>query len=97
MSIDWGSVNWGYVMLLSGFTLIAALIANFITFGRRFVRAILTALLFAAVFVFATYYPHGKLYHVEIGAKQRAFCMRSLYPLPYMNTYRVRTRVHVRV
>jgi hypothetical protein len=59
MLIDWASVNWGYVALLSGFALIAALIANFITFGHRLFGAILTALLFAAVFVFATYYPHG--------------------------------------
>ena len=59
MSIDWASVNWGYVALLSGFTLIAAFIVNFITFGHRLVGAILTALLFAAVFVLATYYPHG--------------------------------------
>ena len=59
MSIDWASVNWGYVALLSGLAFIAAIIANFITFGHRFVGAILTALLFAAVFVIATYYPHG--------------------------------------
>jgi hypothetical protein len=59
MSIDWASVNWRYVALLSGFTFIAALIANFITFGHSLAGAILTALLFAAVFVFATYYPHG--------------------------------------
>ena len=59
MSIDWASVNWGYVALLSGLAFIAAIIANFITFGHRFVGAILTALLFAAAFVIATYYPHG--------------------------------------
>ena len=59
MSIDWAFVNWGYVALLSGFTFIAALIANFITFRRPLAGAILAALLFAAVFVFATYYPHG--------------------------------------
>ena len=59
MSIDWASVNWTYVALFSGFTFIAALIANFITFGHRLGGAILTAVLFAAVFVFATYYPHG--------------------------------------
>ena len=59
MSIDWASVNWAYVALLSGFTFIAALIANFITFGHRLGGAFLTAVLFAAVFVFATYYPHG--------------------------------------
>ena len=42
MSIDWASVNWGYVALLSGFTFIAALVV-----------------LFAAIFVLPTYYPHG--------------------------------------
>ena len=59
MSIDWASVNWSYVALLSGFTFIAALVANFLSFRRRLVGAILAALLFAAFFVFATYYPHG--------------------------------------
>ena len=59
MSIDWSSVNLSYVALLSGFAFIATLIANYITFGYRFVAAILSTLLFAAAFVFATYYPHG--------------------------------------
>jgi len=59
MSIDWASVSWDYVALLSGFTFIAALVANFITFRHRLAAAILTALLFAAIFVFATYSSHG--------------------------------------
>jgi hypothetical protein len=59
MSIDWASINWSYVALLSGFTFIATLIANFVTFRRRLAAAILSTLLFAAIFVFATYYPHG--------------------------------------
>jgi hypothetical protein len=59
MSINWASVNWSYVALLSGLAFVAALIANFITSGHSLAGAILTALLFAAVFVFATYYPHG--------------------------------------
>jgi hypothetical protein len=59
MPIDWAAVNWGYVALLSGFAFIAALIANFITFGHRLAGAILASVLFAAIFVFATYYPHG--------------------------------------
>ena len=50
MPIDWASVNWSYVALLSLFAFIAALIANFITFRHR---------LAAAIFVLATYYPHG--------------------------------------
>jgi prepilin signal peptidase PulO-like enzyme (type II secretory pathway) len=59
MSIDWSTVNWGYVAMLSGFTFIAALIANFITFRHRVAAAILATLLFAVIFVFVTYYPHG--------------------------------------
>ena len=59
MSIDWASINWSYVALLSGFTFIATLIANLVTFRHRLAAAILSALLFAAIFVFATYYPHG--------------------------------------
>jgi hypothetical protein len=59
MSIDWASVQWGYVALLSAFTFIAALIANVVTFRHRLAGAILSALLFAVIFVFATYYPHG--------------------------------------
>jgi hypothetical protein len=57
MSIDWASINWAYVALLSGFTFIAALVADFLTSGLG--AAILAAVLFAALFVFATYYPHG--------------------------------------
>jgi hypothetical protein len=59
MSIDWASVNWGYVALLSAFTFIAALIANVVTFRHRLAGAIVSALLFAVIFVIATYYPHG--------------------------------------
>ena len=59
VSIDWASVNWGYVALLSAFTFIAALIANVVTFGHRLAAAILSALLFAVIFVAATYYPHN--------------------------------------
>jgi hypothetical protein len=59
MSIDWTVVNWGYVALLSAFTFIAALIANALTFRHRLAGAILAAFLFAAIFVVATYYPHG--------------------------------------
>jgi hypothetical protein len=59
MTIDWSTVNWAYVVLLSAFVLISALIGNYITFRHRAAGAIVTTLLFAALFVFATYYPHG--------------------------------------
>jgi heme/copper-type cytochrome/quinol oxidase subunit 3 len=59
MSIDLSTVNWGYVAMLSGFTFIAALVANYVTFKHRLAAAILATLLFAVIFVFVTYYPHG--------------------------------------
>jgi hypothetical protein len=33
MPLDWASVHWAYVALLSGFAFIAALIDNFISLG----------------------------------------------------------------
>ena len=59
MSIDWAAVHWGYVALLSALVLVAALIANLVTFRHRLAGAIVAALLFAVFFVVATYYPHG--------------------------------------
>jgi hypothetical protein len=57
--IDWVSVNWLYVILLALFVFISSLIGNFIAFKRAFRGAIFSALLFAAAFIFWTYYPHG--------------------------------------
>jgi hypothetical protein len=59
MPIDWASVNWVYVALLSSFAFLSALIGGILSFNRRFLGAILTAIVFAALFVFWTYYPHG--------------------------------------
>jgi hypothetical protein len=57
--IDWASVNWLYVILLALFVFLSSLIGNFISFKRAFRAAIFSALLFAATFIFWTYYPHG--------------------------------------
>jgi hypothetical protein len=59
MAIDWGTVDWVYVALLSGFAFLASLIGHLVSFRSRLVGAILTALLFAAMYVFWKYYPHG--------------------------------------
>ena len=48
-----------YVALLSGVTFIATLIANSITFRYRLAAVIVVALLFTAILMLATYYPHG--------------------------------------
>lgn len=57
--IDWASVNWLYVALLAVFVFCSTLIGTLVSFKRALLGAVLSALLFAAAFVFWTYYPHG--------------------------------------
>jgi hypothetical protein len=59
MPIDLEAVNWVNVGLLSAFAFLAALVSSFPSFKHRWAGAILTALLFAVLYVFWTYYPHG--------------------------------------
>jgi len=54
--IDLTTVSWGYVALLSGFAFVAALIGNLLSFKRFFIGALLTAILFAVIYVGWTYY-----------------------------------------
>jgi len=56
--IDWATVNWVYVILLAVFVFIAAVIGNLLSFNHRGMGALLTAVLFGAIFVFWSYYPH---------------------------------------
>ena len=58
MPIDLATVDWLYVVILALFVFLATLIAGILSFGRRFLGALLSAILFAAAFVFWTYYPH---------------------------------------
>jgi hypothetical protein len=48
--IDWASVNWLYVTVLTALVFFSTLIGALLSFKRT---------LFAAAFVFWTYYPHG--------------------------------------
>jgi hypothetical protein len=59
--IDWATVSWGYVALMSGFAFLSGLIGSVLSFRSRLVGAILTALLFAVIYVAWTYYlvPQG--------------------------------------
>jgi hypothetical protein len=58
MPIDLATVDWLYVVILAVFVFVATLIGSLLAFGRRFLGALLSAILFAAAFVFWTYYPH---------------------------------------
>ncbi len=61
MPIDLSAVYWPYVGVLSLLAFVAALLGNLISFRNRFAAAIIAAILFAAGFVFWTYYPHDNL------------------------------------
>ncbi len=52
MPIDLATVDWLYVIVLALFVFLATLIASVLSFGRRFMGALLSAILFAAAFVF---------------------------------------------
>jgi uncharacterized membrane protein YfcA len=58
MPIDLSAVNWLYVVILAVFVFIAALLGSLISFRNKLFAAIIAAVLFAAGFVFWTYYPH---------------------------------------
>jgi hypothetical protein len=58
MPIDLGQVDWLYVVLLAIFVFVTTFVAGVLSFGRRWIGATLSALLFVTLFVFWTYYPH---------------------------------------
>ena len=59
MPIDWANVSWVYVAVLAVFVFLASLIGNLLTFRHHLLGSALSAILFAVVFVFWTYYPHN--------------------------------------
>ncbi len=59
MPIDLAQVDWLYVLVLAVLVFIASGIGNLVVFASRGTAAILSAILFAAMFVAWTYYPHG--------------------------------------
>jgi len=59
MPIDLATVDWLYVVLLAVFVFIASFIGSVLSFSHRGMAALLAAVVFAGIFVFWTYYPHG--------------------------------------
>src|SRR5262249_12631944 len=59
IAIDWANVNWLYVIVLAIFVFFSTMIGTLLSFKHFFYGAVLSALLFAAAFVFWNYYPHG--------------------------------------
>lgn len=56
--IDWASVNWLYFVLLIALVFVTTLIGSLLSFHRHIVAALISAVLFAGLFMFWMYYPH---------------------------------------
>lgn len=65
--IDLAAVNWIYVGVLAVFVFLATIIGNLLSLNNRGLAAILAAVIFAALFVAWTYYPHGLPLPVRVG------------------------------
>ena len=58
MPIDLSQVDLLYVVVLAILVFVATYVGGLLSFGRRWTGATLSTLLFVALFVFWTYYPH---------------------------------------
>jgi hypothetical protein len=58
MPIDLAQVDWLYVILLAVFVAISAFLGGLLSFSHRGTGAVMSALFFAVIFIFWTYYPH---------------------------------------
>ncbi|HEU5016836.1 MAG TPA: hypothetical protein VFT69_02565 [Pseudolabrys sp.] len=58
MQIDWQSVNWAYIVVLAVFVFVSTLLASLVSFRRHMLASLLSAVVFSAIFVFWSYYPH---------------------------------------
>ena len=74
--IDWVSVNWLYVAVLTALVFFSTLIGALLSFKRAFRTAVLSALLFALGVVFWTYYPHGLPLPTSVSAQKAPDSLR---------------------
>jgi hypothetical protein len=68
MPINWADIPWPAVGLLAGLTFLASLIGHSLT-RNAFVGAIITVILFVAVYIFWDYYPHNLVPGVRFPTK----------------------------
>lgn len=79
-AIDWANVNWLYVIVLAIFVFFSTIIGTILSFRYVFYSAVLSALLFAAAFVFWNYYPHNLPLPTLMTAQQRAPATQAKSP-----------------
>jgi hypothetical protein len=59
MPIDLAQVDWFLVVVLTVFVFVTTGLGNLLSFNHHGTAAALSALAFAAIFIFWAYYPHG--------------------------------------
>lgn len=56
LPIDWASVDWVAVGVLSGLAFVASFLAQLLSFGNKWIGAFLTAVLFGGLYIVWIYY-----------------------------------------
>ena len=59
MPIDWAAVDWLNLAALGVIAFVSAFVGGILSFNNRIVGAVLAAVVFVVIFLFAKYYPHG--------------------------------------
>ena len=62
LPVDWASVDWVTVGILSGLAFLAASLANLMSFGHRLIGSFATAVLFAVFYIVWTYYIRSMIF-----------------------------------
>src|SRR5579862_9023020 len=80
MLIDFAQVDWLHVLVLAAFVFVATAVANLLSLDR-WISAWTAALLFSAMFVVWTYYPHRPSLPTSI-ADQKSPPVKGVTPAP---------------
>jgi hypothetical protein len=81
MPIDLAAVNWLYVIVLAILVFVATLVGNVLSFHHRMMAALLSAIVFAGLFVFWTYYPHNLPLPTTLTVQKAAVTAPAVPPL----------------
>jgi hypothetical protein len=75
---DLTTVDWLYVIILAALVFVATLIGSIFSFGNRLRAAVISAVVFAGLFVLWSYYPH----HVPLPTAMKIQKPETLEPAP---------------
>ena len=65
MPINWAEIMWMPLGLLAALVFVSSVIGNSLT-RNAFVGAIITVIIFVAIYIFWVYYPHGLLPGIKL-------------------------------